>query len=163
MLKHEQPAERLQERWEGFPGATTDDIGFTMDILDDIESQYCIDTNRVYATGKSDGAGFVGVLACDEDLSARIGKWRQPFFFFLLSGDGPRDTCLEGIFVCEKQVADMRHLSGIRPGVWCFLRRRYRGQHLRSGKHLVQSGHHVGQKLHARQDRHTYVGVPRAG
>lgn len=64
----------LQERWQGVPGVETDDLGFTTGILDDLEAQYCIDTDRIFATGKSDGAGFVGVLACDEELSSRIGK-----------------------------------------------------------------------------------------
>lgn len=35
----------------------------------------CIDTNRVFATGKSMGAGFVGKLACDAMLSARIAAF----------------------------------------------------------------------------------------
>lgn len=53
---------------------STDDIGFSAAILDDIESRYCVDTNRIYATGKSQGGGFVGVLACDDSLSKRVGK-----------------------------------------------------------------------------------------
>lgn len=52
---------------------TTDDTGFTTKILNDLEAQYCIDTDRIFATGKSDGAGFVGVLACNKTLSSRIG------------------------------------------------------------------------------------------
>jgi poly(3-hydroxybutyrate) depolymerase len=37
--------------------------------------QYKIDKNRIWATGKSDGGGFVGVLACDPILSARIAAF----------------------------------------------------------------------------------------
>lgn len=51
-----------------------DDIGFTSKILDSLQSQYCIDLDRIFATGKSDGAGFDGVLACDENMSKRIGE-----------------------------------------------------------------------------------------
>ncbi|KAJ4386575.1 hypothetical protein N0V93_009473 [Gnomoniopsis smithogilvyi] len=65
----------IDERWQGVPGVVTDDLGFTTGILDDLEEQYCIDTNRIFATGKSDGGGFVGVLACDEDLSSRIAAF----------------------------------------------------------------------------------------
>lgn len=54
---------------------TTDDIAFTSEILDQLESRYCIDTNRIYATGKSQGGGFVGVLACDAQLSRRIAAF----------------------------------------------------------------------------------------
>lgn len=67
-------ADQNQETWQGVPGVETDDLGFTSDILNDVQAQYCIDTDRIFATGKSQGGGFVGVLACDEDLSKRIGK-----------------------------------------------------------------------------------------
>lgn len=40
--------------------------------MDQIESLYCIDQSRVWATGKSDGAGFCNVLACDSELSVRF-------------------------------------------------------------------------------------------
>lgn len=54
---------------------TTNDIQFTTDILDLVQSQYCIDPNRISATGKSDGAGFCNVLACDPKLSGRIAAF----------------------------------------------------------------------------------------
>ena len=37
--------------------------------------EYCIDKRRIYATGKSDGAGFDNVLACDPLLSRRIAAF----------------------------------------------------------------------------------------
>ncbi|KAJ4421063.1 hypothetical protein N0V82_003967 [Gnomoniopsis sp. IMI 355080] len=40
----------IDERWQGVPGVETDDLGFTTDILDDLEEQYCIDTDRIFAT-----------------------------------------------------------------------------------------------------------------
>jgi poly(3-hydroxybutyrate) depolymerase len=43
--------------------------------LDRIEKQFCIDTNRIYATGKSQGGGFVGRLACDNDMSKRFAAF----------------------------------------------------------------------------------------
>lgn len=73
--------------WQGTPNVTTDDLAFTSAILDELEEQYCIDVNRIYATGKSQGGGFVGVLACDSDMSTRIaafspvsGAFYQPDF-----------------------------------------------------------------------------------
>jgi poly(3-hydroxybutyrate) depolymerase len=52
---------------------STNDTAFTAEMLDALESKLCLDSSRVFATGKSDGAGFVGnVLACDEALSRRI-------------------------------------------------------------------------------------------
>lgn len=81
----------LQETWEGVPGVETDDIGFTSTILDDLEEKYCIDTDRVYATGKSQGGGFVGVLACDKDMSTRIAAFSPVSGAFYVSNFG--DTC----------------------------------------------------------------------
>lgn len=64
-----------QGTWQGVPGVTTDDTGFTTRILNELEERYCIDTNRIYATGKSQGGGFVGKLACDATLSKRIAAF----------------------------------------------------------------------------------------
>ena len=52
--------------WQGAPYASgADDVAFVADLLDSIESEHCIDLNRVYATGKSNGGGMVSVLACN--------------------------------------------------------------------------------------------------
>jgi polyhydroxybutyrate depolymerase len=42
-----------------------DDVGFVDAMLDEIESAYCIDLKRVYATGFSNGGMFVQRLGCD--------------------------------------------------------------------------------------------------
>jgi polyhydroxybutyrate depolymerase len=42
-----------------------DDVGFTRDLVAAIESEYCIDPARVYATGFSNGAAMVFRLACE--------------------------------------------------------------------------------------------------
>lgn len=61
--------------WEGAPNATADDVTFVGDVLDELEKSLCIDTERVYATGKSQGGGFVGKLACDFESSKRIAAF----------------------------------------------------------------------------------------
>ncbi|KIH89947.1 ferulic acid esterase (FaeA) [Sporothrix brasiliensis 5110] len=61
--------------WQGVPGVTVDDVQFTSDLLDHVSRQYCVDTRRIMVTGKSDGAGFCNVLACDAGLSARIAAF----------------------------------------------------------------------------------------
>lgn len=61
--------------WQGVPGVDVDDVAFTTAILDHLQDTYCIDSSRIFATGKSDGAGFVNVLACDANLSARIAAF----------------------------------------------------------------------------------------
>ncbi|WP_326609827.1 alpha/beta hydrolase-fold protein [Streptomyces scopuliridis] len=56
-----------RQAWQGAPyaAAGVDDVRFTEDLLDRLESTLCLDERRVYATGKSNGAGFVStLLAC---------------------------------------------------------------------------------------------------
>ncbi|KAF5718668.1 carbohydrate esterase family 1 [Fusarium globosum] len=65
----------IQDTWQGVPGVKTDDIKFTADILDYVESHYTVDKRRIYATGKSDGGGFTNVLACDADMSLRFAAF----------------------------------------------------------------------------------------
>jgi poly(3-hydroxybutyrate) depolymerase len=52
--------------WEGASYAThgVDDLQFTNDLLDHLQSEYCIDRARIYANGKSVGGGFTNLLAC---------------------------------------------------------------------------------------------------
>ena len=54
-----------RQAWQGAPYAPgVDDVAFTRDLLDRLGSTLCVDVRRVYATGKSNGAGFTGLLAC---------------------------------------------------------------------------------------------------
>lgn len=60
----------IDECWQGVPGCEgTDDVEFTSNIVDDISSSYCVDTTRIFASGKSDGGGFLGLLACNSTMS----------------------------------------------------------------------------------------------
>ena len=51
-------------------GSTTDDVGFTETLLDEIASQYNIDLDRIYSTGMSNGGYMSFLLACQ--LSDKI-------------------------------------------------------------------------------------------
>jgi polyhydroxybutyrate depolymerase len=70
-----------QTGWDTFrrrdPG--TDDVGFVNALLTHLQDTLCVDPARIYATGFSNGGGFVSVLACD--LSSRIAA------FVPVSGD----------------------------------------------------------------------------
>ncbi|KAI1809216.1 Alpha/Beta hydrolase protein [Poronia punctata] len=74
-------AEEIDDRpyrvWEGSPRAPAkaDDIGYVIDILDDVESRLCVDTARIYATGKSQGGMMANNLACNKNSSARIAAF----------------------------------------------------------------------------------------
>ncbi|KAI2605640.1 carbohydrate esterase family 1 protein [Hypoxylon sp. NC1633] len=61
--------------WEGAPDCKSDDIKFTSDVLDAVTGELCVDEKRIFATGKSQGGGFVGRLACDPDMSRRIAAF----------------------------------------------------------------------------------------
>ncbi|HEY4008196.1 MAG TPA: PHB depolymerase family esterase [Pseudonocardia sp.] len=59
------PASDGETAWQGAPGASpTDDVRFVADLLDRLAQTLCLDPARVYATGKSEGAGFTALLAC---------------------------------------------------------------------------------------------------
>ena len=53
--------------WQGAPYANpaVDDLTFVSDLIQYMETNYCIDPNRIYASGKSNGAGFVDTIACN--------------------------------------------------------------------------------------------------
>lgn len=55
-----------RQAWQGAPYAApgVDDVAFTGDLLDRLGNDLCVDRSRVYATGKSNGAGFAALLAC---------------------------------------------------------------------------------------------------
>jgi polyhydroxybutyrate depolymerase len=55
-----------RQSWQGAPYSVpdVDDVGFTADLLDHLQSTLCVDVTRVYATGISNGGGFTGLLAC---------------------------------------------------------------------------------------------------
>ena len=62
----------INNAWQGAPYAEPDvnsgklDLQFTAGLLEHIKQNYCIDSNRVYASGKSNGGGFVDTLACSD-------------------------------------------------------------------------------------------------
>ncbi|MCI9888471.1 poly(3-hydroxybutyrate) depolymerase [Micrococcales bacterium 31B] len=55
-----------KQGWQGasYAAPGVDDVAFTDALLDTLEAQYCVNTQRVFATGKSNGGGFVALLAC---------------------------------------------------------------------------------------------------
>jgi len=50
--------------WQIFTTETNRDLLFTARLLDHLERAYCIDMNRVFATGFSNGAFFSNLLGC---------------------------------------------------------------------------------------------------
>ena len=46
--------------------AGSDDVAFIADMVDQAQTDFCLDQRRVYVVGAGEGAGFAGRLACDE-------------------------------------------------------------------------------------------------
>lgn len=59
----------LNNSWQGpsyaVPGV--DDLQFTADLVTYLSDNFCVDKSRIYASGKSNGGGFVGTLACSSE------------------------------------------------------------------------------------------------
>ncbi|MFB9909684.1 alpha/beta hydrolase family esterase [Allokutzneria oryzae] len=72
-----------RQAWQGAPYAApgVDDVAFTRDLLDALETSLCVDPRRVYATGKSNGGGFAALLACEAaDRIAAIAPVAGAFY-----------------------------------------------------------------------------------
>ena len=59
-----------QQYWSFTPELPPDDVLFASELLDSLESQLCLDTNKVFSSGISNGAIMSSRLACS--LSSRI-------------------------------------------------------------------------------------------
>ena len=60
--------------WDTSARAGNQDVTFVTSMLDEVESSFCVDTARVYATGLSDGGLMASALACAlPDRIAAIG------------------------------------------------------------------------------------------
>lgn len=51
-------------------GTTPDDVRFAEDLIAQLSTKYCVDPDRVYATGLADGAAMSGFLSCRSGLLA---------------------------------------------------------------------------------------------
>lgn len=56
--------------WNAFGFSSPDDVGFILDLIDEVSSGYTIDQSRIYSTGMSNGGFMSYTLACE--LSSRI-------------------------------------------------------------------------------------------
>jgi poly(3-hydroxybutyrate) depolymerase len=55
-------------------------------MINHFNDRYCIDTTRIYASGKSNGGGFTGTLACDPSLSTQIAAFAPVSGAFYIPG-----------------------------------------------------------------------------
>ncbi|KAF2435432.1 carbohydrate esterase family 1 protein [Tothia fuscella] len=81
--------------WAGPSYAKTsvaEDLAFVSDLLKDIRSNYCIDNQRIYATGMSNGGGFVGTLACSA-VGGEFAAFAPVSGSFYTDVNGPDNGC----------------------------------------------------------------------
>ncbi|MGH2497735.1 MAG: alpha/beta hydrolase family esterase [Ktedonobacteraceae bacterium] len=71
------------------PTGDADDVQFTRDLINYLESNYCVDTHRIYVTGYSEGGGMVYRLACE--LSTQIAAFAtvEGAFYHVPGGCNP--------------------------------------------------------------------------
>ncbi|KAF1957753.1 alpha/beta-hydrolase [Byssothecium circinans] len=67
------------QQWLGDPAASpssvVDDRIFAEELLDYVTSSFCIDEQRIYVTGLSNGGGLANLLACSPTLNRRIAAF----------------------------------------------------------------------------------------
>ena len=86
----------LNESWAGANYSTTpveQDLQFTWDLLAEIRGEYCVDSARVYATGISNGGGFVGTLACNDTVGGEFAAFAPASGSFYTDATGVDDGC----------------------------------------------------------------------
>jgi poly(3-hydroxybutyrate) depolymerase len=72
-------------------------VAFTLQLLDHLTQTYAVDAARIYASGKSDGGGFAGILACDTAASKRFAAFAP----------------VSGAFYTTTLAADCRHPENV--------------------------------------------------
>ncbi|KAG8862633.1 hypothetical protein FRB96_001192 [Tulasnella sp. 330] len=87
----------FKSAWQGAPYASpgVDDVQFTKDIITDISSNLCVDNTRIYAAGKSNGGGFVNLLACQPDTAPLFAAF-APVSAALYPGTHAFSNCTPG-------------------------------------------------------------------
>lgn len=68
-------------------------------MITHFQKRYCIDTNRIYAAGKSNGGGFTNMLACDSQLSTQIAAFAPVSGAFYVPGSTDTDCQAQTITI----------------------------------------------------------------
>ncbi|KAH8922817.1 alpha/beta-hydrolase [Atractiella rhizophila] len=65
------------DAWDSAPygNASNDDVGYILELTSYLQSKLCIGPNHIFASGQSNGGGFVGKLACDNRINKIFGAF----------------------------------------------------------------------------------------
>ncbi|KAF2807903.1 carbohydrate esterase family 1 protein [Mytilinidion resinicola] len=72
--------------------SVAEDLQFVADLLDEIRGGYCIDNDRIYATGMSNGGGFVNTIACNE-VGGEFAAFAPASGSYYTDNDEHHDEC----------------------------------------------------------------------
>ncbi|MCS4489765.1 PHB depolymerase family esterase [Corynebacterium sp. ES2775-CONJ] len=112
----------LDSAWEGAPYAkatASEDMDFIRAILEQIDRDYKIDRNRVYAAGFSNGGGMAAALGCKmPETFAAIATVSAAFYFPTL--DGCVRSPMPGLFVHSSEDQIISYEGGKRHGAYYY-------------------------------------------
>jgi poly(3-hydroxybutyrate) depolymerase len=88
-----------QTAWQGAPYSASgvDDIAFVNTMISTLERTFCVDSSRIYATGKSNGAGFVNLLACTPSIADKFAAFATvsaAFYTTTFNGNCPTQRAI---------------------------------------------------------------------
>lgn len=70
-----------------------EDIQFVADLIEDVKSSFCVDEEKLFAAGMSNGGGFIGTLACDALGSTLFKAFASHSGAFYTDVNGPDNGC----------------------------------------------------------------------
>ncbi|KAI0473427.1 carbohydrate esterase family 1 protein [Xylariaceae sp. FL0804] len=71
-----------------------EDLQFVADLLDALRAGYCVDDSRIYATGISNGAGFVDVIACDATVGGEFAAFAPASGAYYTDNNSTHGSCV---------------------------------------------------------------------
>ncbi|KAK6345680.1 hypothetical protein TWF718_007589 [Orbilia javanica] len=69
------------------------DLQFMTDLLDYLRNNYCVDNEKIYATGISNGGGFLNRIACDPTVGANFAAFAPDAGAYTGFQPGGNATC----------------------------------------------------------------------
>ncbi|KAH8833346.1 carbohydrate esterase family 1 protein [Flagelloscypha sp. PMI_526] len=86
----------LNKSWAGPSYSNTpveEDLQFINDLLAEVRAGYCVDSSRIYATGISNGGGFLDSLACNKEVGGQFAAFAPASGSFYTDLNGPNNGC----------------------------------------------------------------------